>query len=479
MGMKEKVMEYVSMIKTHEGRSACISKAKSVGIAAKDKTTALWQSGVKGKVVLCAAALLALWLVVPSCRDESGEGAATVSSSSGTASGASSRKGSVEFRKLRDTDELWFDGNLPEGLKWQTDDMRFNWLSEGDDEYEKFESISPNLIVMPQSLSLLSLLANFNPDFQSPEYRQKGMSYLLDGSAVESVISHVGDGYVIVRPSGYFCSVYGNHGGYIVTDDEYVEGDALKTGFYTYTGTKTVPLANGSSRTLHAFVKLAGRLNKKAVEAVEYNKKAVAATRKEIERRERQERIEFDRDPAAKTDEMFRKALARYDYEREYGKLMTKVHVSGALKGKLQITDATTWPWYSDAGKQELPFNEFKPKFEKCNALKYAEKWSYGGVCGIAQVQSCIQFLFHRDEHTLQLKRTDGTCTYRCYCISDKLHSYGENQSSVTVYETKMPVYIIDVDKDDDIVEAAELSKDWDNGAAAFVAAFEKKYGKK
>ena len=358
----------------------------------------------------------------------------------------------MEFRKLRDTDELWFDGNLPEGLKWQTDDMRFNWLSEGDDEYEKFESISPNLIVMPQSLSLLSLLANFNPDFQSPEYRQKGMSYLLDGSAVESVISHVGDGYVIVRPSGYFCSVYGNHGGYIVTDDEYVEGDALKTGFYTYTGTKTVPLANGSSRTLHAFVKLAGRLNKKAVEAVEYNKKAVAATRKEIERRERQERIEFDRDPAAKTDEMFRKALARYDYEREYGKLMTKVHVSGALKGKLQITDATTWPWYSDAGKQELPFNEFKPKFEKCNALKYAEKWSYGGVCGIAQVQSCIQFLFHRDEHTLQLKRTDGTCTYRCYCISDKLHSYGENQSSVTVYETKMPVYIIDVDKDDDIV---------------------------
>ena len=469
----KKVAECASMVKTKEGRAALMAKTKSVAAVAKDKTVALWKSGPQGKAILCAIAFLALWLVIPSCRDESGER---------VAQDPSATKGAGDFHKLRDSDELWFEGTLPEGLNWQTDHLGLKWLSEGDDEYETFESISPNLIVLPRNLSLISLLSNFNPDIKMPGYRQKGVSYLLNGSIVESVISHVGDGYVIARPSGYFCSVYGNHSGYIATGDEYVEGDALKTGFYTYTGTKTVPLANGSSLTMHAFAKLDERLNRKALEVVEYNQKAVEAAKNEMERRIRRERKEFERDPAAQTDKMLSNALAHYDYDREYATLMTKVHVSGALKGRLQITDATTWPWYSEEGQKGLPFHEFKQKFEKCSKLKYVEKW-YGGTCNasIDNVQSCTRFLFARDEHTLFLKKSDAACTYRCYIIMDKLSRYdGENPTSIVVYnQSKRPVYIIDVAEDDDIVEVAELSKDWDNGAAAFVAAFEKKYGKK
>ena len=158
-----------------------------------------------------------------------------------------------------------------------------------------------------------------------------------------------------------------------------------------------------------------------------------------------------------------------------------KVHVSGALKGKIQLTDATRWPWFSDEGKKELPFHEFLQKFEKCNAIKYVEKWS-GRTCSISfdDVRFCVRALFSRDEYTLHLKKSDAACVYRCYSITDKLHRDGENTTSIIVHnQSKMPVYIIDVAKDDDIIEAAELSQDWDNGAAAFVAAFEKKYGKK
>lgn len=477
----KKVMECVSMVKDKDGRASLMAKTKELATVARDKTVALWESGPKGKTILCSIALLALWLIIPSCRDDSGEDVSAGFSSTETASAMSAEKGTLDFHKLRESDELWFEGTLPDGLEWQTDHLGLKWLNEDDDEYQKFESISPNLIVMPQNLSLISLLANFNPDLKMQGYRHKGLSYFLNGAIVESEISHVGSGYVIVRPAGYFCSVYGNHSGYIVTDDEYVEGDALKTGFYTYTGTKTVPLANGSSRTMYAFAKLDERLNRKALEAVEYNQNAVAAAKNEIERRQRRERKEFDRDPAAQTDKMLRKALADYDYDREYSMLMTKVHVSGALKGRLQITDATTWPWYSEEGKKGLPFREFKQKFGMCSKIKYVEKWS-DRTCNVSidDVQSCARFLFARDEHTLFLKKADTACTYRCYIITDKLSRYGENPTSIVVYnQSKTPVYIIDVEEDDDIVEAAELSTDWDNGAAAFVAAFEKKYGKK
>ena len=317
--MLEDGKKCVCMFKTKEGREFFVAKAAA--IFTKDKTVTLWRSGPKGKAMLCAVVLLAFWLMIPSCRDEYGEDMAMDSSATGVVFG---KKGSFVFRKLRDSNELWFEGTLPEGLKWQTDHLGLKWLGEGDDEYEKFELISPNLVVLPQNLSLISLLANFNPDFKGPEYRQKGLSYFLDGSIVESVILHVGDGYVIVRPSGYFCSIYGNHSGYIVTDDEYVEGDALKTGFYTYIGTKTVPLANGSSSTMHAFAKQDEWVNKKAVEVVVYNQKAVEAAKNEIEKRVRRERREFEANPAAKADEMLRMALANYNYERECATLMKK-----------------------------------------------------------------------------------------------------------------------------------------------------------
>ena len=43
-----------------------LSKMKATAVMAKDKTVTLWKSGVKGKAILCAAAVLVLWIVWPS-----------------------------------------------------------------------------------------------------------------------------------------------------------------------------------------------------------------------------------------------------------------------------------------------------------------------------------------------------------------------------------------------------------------------------
>lgn len=42
------------------------SKAKTMVVMVKDKTTTLWKSGVKGKIILCAALILILRIVWPS-----------------------------------------------------------------------------------------------------------------------------------------------------------------------------------------------------------------------------------------------------------------------------------------------------------------------------------------------------------------------------------------------------------------------------
>lgn len=56
-----------------DGRYAFVAKVKMTANVVRNKTVSLWKSGWNGKVILCVAALLALWFIWPS-----GKGEATV-----------------------------------------------------------------------------------------------------------------------------------------------------------------------------------------------------------------------------------------------------------------------------------------------------------------------------------------------------------------------------------------------------------------
>ncbi len=470
-----KIREMITISRTKEGRALLVSKTKGAVTFAKDKIAAVWQSGIKGKIALCAFTLLVLWLCVPSCRREADSGTAVFEK---YVSEQQSPTRSVGFTKLRDTDDLWFEGSLPEGLKWQTDLYGSEWLDEDDADYDKFETVSPNLIVFPKDFSLLCMLYGFNPQKDSAVYRQKGVSYLDRSSFSHAVVTHVGKGFVVTRAAD--TKNYGNSRGYIVTDDEYVEGDDLKNGFYTYIGTKAVPLANGSSHTMHAFSKVDEAMNKRALAALKYNEEAVAAAKKEVERRSRAKQRMFDANPKAAMDDMFRKALAKYDHAREWEKIKRRIHISDALKGKIEIVDMSKWEWYTENGREELDFDEFKRRLKTIGGAKYVELWGKQTMYGqsLFDVEMCLNNLFKRDFCHLSVKHVSGHPKLKCYSITDRLSWQGDG-TNVTGINPKIQeqIYIVDSDKDDDIIGEVEMSSDWDQGAAALVKAFEKKYG--
>ena len=474
MSMTE-IREMITMSRTKEGRALLVSRSKGAATLAKDKIIVVWQSGIKGKIVLCVFTLLVLWLFVPSCRREADSGKTVVEKE---VSGRQPQAISVGFTKLRDTDDLWFEGSLPEGLKWQTDLYGGKWLDEEDADYDKFETVSPNLIVFPKDISLLCMLYGFNPQMDSAIYRQKGVSYLDRSSFSHAVVTHVGKGFVVTRAAD--AKNYGNSCGYIVTDDEYVEGDDLKNGFYTYIGTKTVPLANGSSHTMHAFAKVDEAMNNRALAALKYNEEAVAAAKKEIERRSRTAQRTFDANPKAVMDDMFRKALAGYDHAREGEKIRSRIHVSGALKGKVEIVDMSKWEWYTENGREELDFDEFKRRLETIGGAKYVELWGKQTMYGqsLSDVETCLGNLFKRNFYHLSVKHVDGHPKLKCYSVTDQLSWQGDGTDITGIHpKCKEHIYIVDTEKDDDIIGEVETSSDWGQGAAALVKAFEKKYG--
>ena len=64
-----------------DGRYAFVAKVKMTANVVRNKTVSLWKSGWNGKVILCVAALLALWLIWPSGKGDAEakrEGAMTV-----------------------------------------------------------------------------------------------------------------------------------------------------------------------------------------------------------------------------------------------------------------------------------------------------------------------------------------------------------------------------------------------------------------
>ena len=70
VSIREKMGKGESMWKIKDGRYAFVAKVKMTANVVRNKTVSLWKSGRNGKVILCVAALLALWFVWPSGKGE-------------------------------------------------------------------------------------------------------------------------------------------------------------------------------------------------------------------------------------------------------------------------------------------------------------------------------------------------------------------------------------------------------------------------
>ena len=167
-------------------------------------------------------------------------------------------------------------------FKAESSSKEMFYVKDGKDD--GFKDVVPNLKQLPKTLSLHTLCGGFNPELEE-ERHTKGIAYLNDEGNVHyhCIVVHVGDGFVIAEPNDK--GMYGDYYGYIETDDEYVDGQQLKTGFYTLTGKKKVPLSRGSSRSMYAFKKLDAKSNKFALDVLDYNLQAEESAKKENERR--------------------------------------------------------------------------------------------------------------------------------------------------------------------------------------------------
>lgn len=224
--------------------------AKAKAIDAKNKIISTWESGRKGKVIVITGGILCA-LVLKSCFFGGSSPAYCFSED--------------DFEKECDTDQMFY-------------------VKSGKDDGLK--DVVPNLKKMPSMLKAdTSLCSAFNPGLEE-ECHHKGWAYYNDPeypTGYYCQVIHVGDGWVVVKPNSL--SMFGNYLGYIETDDSYIEGQNLNAGFYVFVGTQKVPLANGSSKTMHAFVKIDSKSNEIAVEAVRYNLNALVAADEENKKR--------------------------------------------------------------------------------------------------------------------------------------------------------------------------------------------------
>jgi len=226
--------------------------AKSKAIVFRDKIISTWNSGRNGKAIVVAAGAMGLFLL-KSCLFGNGATASAYCFSE------------KDFQAESESKQMFY-------------------VKSGKDDGLK--AVVPNLRKIPAPLKAgTSLCGAFNPGLED-ERHHKGWAYYNDPeypTGYYCEVVHVGDGWVVVKPNSM--SMFGEYLGYIETDDSYIEGQNLNAGFYTFVGTQKVPLVNGSTHTMHAFVKIDSESNILAVEAVRYNLKAHVATEEENQRR--------------------------------------------------------------------------------------------------------------------------------------------------------------------------------------------------
>ena len=467
---KEKTMEQVSMLKTKEGRKAFVAKAKTMAMTTKDKTVTVWRSGIKGKVILCGVTLLVLWLFFPSCDSDSKKADGLTAKSGGSSA-------RLKLKKLRDTDALFYEGSFPQG----TSEIEF------EDQYNtegRYKSVAPNVIVLPDTVSLKNLCGSFNPDLE--DYRKKGVAYFNDPNGTYyCVVVHVGRGYVVVKPDS--TSMYGHCYGYIETDDEYVEGARLKLGFYTYLGTtKKVQLVNGSSHTMYAYQKMDDGIAAELIKAIKYNGKACEAAENENSRRayaiEEGKTAKMMEEHKAEQEAMrlkeidactkiFTSAMSRFEEH-----VLPRIHVSPGIKNSITVD----FPLYGDTESSEREsYREIKAKIEKNGVQRYyADK---GCVDFDTEfVKKNARILFNYDMQVdFQIKRNNETVPFRLYIydkadLSNPLRKCTSNEDSLGV---NAELYVIGEDDALNTIADTGIANE-DGNQQRFKSEFERKYCK-
>lgn len=239
------------------------AEAVSKVSVAKDKVVATWRSGRKGKVICMVGALMLAW--IGSCMFGGGEVKA--------AKGRFVIKGK-DLQSEAQTDKLFYVKGKDDG----------------------FTKVWPNLKRIPKWVHSGPLAHCLNPHLDA-DLRNRSKAYLNDPDYTFGswcIVEHVDDDHVIVRPNDPSWS--GEFYGYVQTDDDYVEGANLKKGFYAFTGQRKVPLTNGSSVSMYSFVAIDAEVNQAVLCALEHNLKAEEAAKyensmREIAKREHEKKV--------------------------------------------------------------------------------------------------------------------------------------------------------------------------------------------
>ncbi len=281
--------------------------------------------------------------------------------------------------------------------------------------------------------------------------------------------------------------MYGYFYGFIETEDDYVEGARLKSGFYTYLGTtRTVPLANGSSKTMYAFRKLDDKIASELFKAIEYNGKAIDAARNENGRRmgelhqKKMEKLaeESKAEEAARRksevqecEKVFTDAMKRFEES-----IFPRIHVAPNIKGAISVDFLLSG---SIESEDRESYGEMKAKIEKQGFQKYYTDKGLENF-EVDFVRRDVRHLFNDAlgvEFAIKKGKKAPPCRAYIYdkaYMSDSLKELLEEKGMLG---GRAELYVIGKDDDLNAIAEADIAIE-DNPQGKFQFEFEKKYGK-
>ena len=333
------------------------------------------------------------------------------------------------------------------------------YVPEGDDDGMK--KVRPNVRNVPELLKDAPYIVDgFCP---RTEGSNEGRVYLVDSGADSCRVAHVGDDWVVVQ------APRSRYRGFIFTrdDDVYVTGQELRKGYYVLVGVQKVPLANGSSESMFAFVRIDSESERLAFEACEYNDEAKSAAGRENVVRD------IRRAKYALTNE-----FAKLAVNFKIPTLAAQIHLPPSLQNEKSIfdferEDAIQGWWETKLTRRELEESVKAGQIEKL----FGRAYSFSGVtpaekaeCALERCYTGRRYLYFKKGFT-----QDAMRPYKIYAFS-KVDNDKREGEVLTCYGTYfevdlwMDVYV--VERNDS--ELISLSND----KQAFIDAFEKKYGK-
>ena len=442
------VIKYtIEHAKTKDERTELTCKAKESVAKVYRRIIAKWESGIKGKIVVAVSILLVVCVALRVVCGGS----------------SSSKERSAGLQREQDIDALFYDSDE----KFMVDETLGAWHIVA----------KPNLYKLPLWIKTQPLITAVYPNYE----KEAGDAFPVYEGGLDVV--NVGSGYVIARRYDTFNSE--NYYAYIRTDDEYVDNQALKRGFYAYEGIESRELTNGSSVAMPAFRKLDDAYFK----AVEWNSRAEEAA--EEENRRRREECLSKQDKVAQ--DVAVKETLKIAQEINQEVLGQFVHVPKVFQDCAKVQIELYWRWTNDTyiaeAKRFLAHEEFLsrvkkgdlPSFlanadrydtpEKIKTVIYDDYLKYRFVVKVSPDVKVDLFIVN--------PRT-GVKTFSLEYDKDTFYNFG---TYIYVVD-KFKEYDGPIESDDNELVVQKPTDDrvfWemarDGNAAGFIDAYEKRYG--